>query len=149
MMLEGVSHWPNVRDKPGFLHRLMVELAGDALISLEGDVSHCRFPDDLLVSREKQPVVTGTTPEPVQELVVLRLALETVEPIFKQVMAAGLKRAIKHVKIERNGVGELGAYDNFHSDCVVTGPGINPELLEEVTKSNILCDFKLAKSNSQ
>jgi len=122
----------------------MEELAGNAQLSLEGDLSRCRFTDDVVVAREETPTLKRNTIAPKQDLVVLRLTPETVDPIFKQVMAAGLKRAIIHVQIERNGVPELGAYDNFHPECVVTGPGVSWALLEELKKSNVLRDFKVA-----
>src|SRR5689334_20505474 len=139
-MANGVSHWPVVRDKPGFLHRLMNELAGDARISLEGDLSHCQFPEDLIVSADETEALRRNTTWPRQDFVVLRLTAETVAPIFKQVMAAGLKRAIVHVQIERNGIRELGAYDNFHPECVVTGPGVSESLLEELKLKSVLRD---------
>ena len=139
-----ISHRLDVRDRPEFLHRLMVELAGNALLSLEGDLSQCRFTDDVVISHDEMRTLKRNTIAPKQDFVVLRLTPETVDPIFKQVMAAGAKHAIIHVQIERNGVPELGAYDNFHPECVVTGPGISPVLLEELKKSNVLRDFKVA-----
>lgn len=147
-MVDGVSHLVDVRDKPGFLNRLIAELAGDARISLEGDLSQCRFSDDLVVSRAGAGLLKPNTLVPRQDFVVLRLTLETVAPIFQQVMAAGLKHAIIHVQIERNGVLELGAYDNFHPDCVVTGPGITPELLDDLKSRRLLRDFRRASASS-
>jgi hypothetical protein len=99
-----VSHLLDVRDKAGFLHRLMVELAGNARLSLEGDLSRCRFTDDVVIARDETPTLKRNTIAPKQDFVVLRLTPETVEPIFKRVMAAGLKHAIIHAQIERNGV---------------------------------------------
>lgn len=147
-MANGLSHSPVVRDKPGFLHRLMEELAGDARISLEGDLSLCRFTEDLIVSREETDVLRRNTLWPRQDFVVLRLTPKTVAPIFKQVMAAGLKRAIIHVQIERNGVLELGAYDNFHPECVVTGAGVSAALLSELKSNAVLRDFAVAAVGS-
>jgi hypothetical protein len=119
-MADGLCHRSVVHDKPGFLLRLMDELAGDARISLEGDLSHCRFSDDLIVSHDETDVLRRNTRWPRQDFVVVRLTPASAVPIFKQVMSAGLKRAIIHVQIERNGVLELGAYDNFHTESVVT-----------------------------
>jgi hypothetical protein len=144
-MADQVSHWLNVRDRPGFLHRLMVELAGDAQLSLEGDLSRCRFTDDVVIARDKTGTLKRNTIAPRQDFVVLRLSPETVDPIFKQVMAAGLKQAISHVQIERNGVPELGAYDNFHPECVVTGPGVSSILLVELKNANVLRGFRVAE----
>src|SRR5262245_43183850 len=143
-MTDAVYHWPDVRDKPAFLHRLMVEFAGEAHVSLEGDLSSCRFPDELVVARDETSVLKRGTLVPRQDFAVLRLTPETIEPIFEQVMTAGLRRAIIHVQIERNGTLELGAYDNFHPECVVTGPGVSPELLDELMKKHVLREFERA-----
>ena len=143
-MTNAVSHWLDVRDKPGFLRRVMFELAGDSQMSLEGDLSCCRFTDDVMATGDETAILRRNTIAPKQDYVVLQLTRETYTPILKQVMAAGLKRAIIHVQIERNGVLELGAYDNFQ--VVVTGPSISPELLNELKITNVLRDFKVATS---
>ncbi len=124
----------------------MVELAGNTHMSIEGDLSHCRFTDDLVVTRDETAILKRNTIVPKQDFVVVRLTPESVSPIFKQIMAAGLKRAIIHVQIERNGVLELSACDNFHPDCVVTGPGVSAALLDELKNKNVLRDFEVATS---
>ena len=86
-------------------------------------------------------VLKRHTAQPKQDFVVLQLTPETVAPIFKELRAAGLKRAI-HVQIERQGVLELGAYDNFHPECVVTGPGISSLLLAELKSAKTVREFK-------
>jgi hypothetical protein len=109
---------------------------------VEGNLSHCRFTEDLIVSRDETNVLKRNTLWPRQDFVVLRLTPESVAPILEQMTAAGLKRAIIHVQIERNGVLELGAYDNFHPECVVTGPGVSASLLDELRESSVLLDFQ-------
>jgi hypothetical protein len=146
-MMDDISHWVDVHDKPGVLHRLMAELAGDAHISLEGDLSQCRFSDDLVISREEVGLLKRHTLAPSQDFVVLRLTSETIVPIYRQVMAAGLKHAIIHVQIERNGVLEFGAYDNFHPNCVMTGPAIGVEVLEDLKSENAVRDFGVAAAS--
>jgi hypothetical protein len=125
---------------------MMDEFAGGGQISLEGDLSQCKFADDLVVSVEAMGLLVRNTLFPRQDFIVLRLEPETVAPIFKQVMAAGLSRAIIHVQIERAGVLQLGAYDNFDNGCVVTGPGVSAALLAELKSKNVLRDFAVAKS---
>lgn len=120
----------------------MAELAGDTRISLEGDLSRCQFTDDLVVSRNETAILKRSTLYPIQDFIVLRLTPESVEPVFKQVMAAGLNRAIIHVQIERSAMLELAAYDNFHRDCVVTGLGVSVTVLDELKAANVLTDFK-------
>jgi hypothetical protein len=141
-MVNTMSHSVNVRDKPAFLRRLMIELAGNAHISLEGDLSRCKIGDGVVVTREETAILKRNTLAPIQDFAVLRLVPETVAMIFKQVMAAGLNRAIVHVQIERDGVLELAAYDHFDPECVVTGPSISPALLCELKNTNVLREFR-------
>jgi len=146
-MADGVSHSVDVRDKPSFLRRVMFELAGHAQMSLEGDLSHCRFTKDVIVTDAEATILKRNTIAPRQDFLVLRLTSETCGPILGQVIAGkGLKRAIIHVQIERDDVLELGAYDNFDRECVVTGPGISSVLLDELKSTKVLRDFKVAAS---
>ncbi|MCW5554960.1 MAG: hypothetical protein KIS67_22700 [Verrucomicrobiae bacterium] len=127
----------------------MIELAGDnVLISLEGDLAQCRFLDDMVISWDETANLKRQTRVPKDDFIVLRLTSETVGPIFEQVAAVGLARAIVHVQIERNGVIELGAYDNFHPECVVTGSGVSPTLLDELKEERIIRDYQIAASSS-
>jgi hypothetical protein len=139
-MTEAITHRLNVRDKPGFLHRLMVEFIGGRM-SLEGDLSRCRFADDMAVTQEEVGLLMRSTLYQRLDFIVLLLEPATIESIFRQIMAAGLSRAIIHVQIEHGGVLQLGAYDNFHSDCVVTGPGVSEALLSELKSKSVLRDF--------
>jgi hypothetical protein len=90
-MTVAIRHWLNVRDKPGLLHRLMVEIAGGRM-SLEGDLSKCKFTDDLVFGLEEVDLLKRNTLYPRQDFVVLRLEVATIGPIFKQIMAAELAR---------------------------------------------------------
>ena len=147
MKTEG-SHWLDVRDKPAFLHRLMTELAGNALMSLEGDLSKCQFAEGVVVSREETGVLKRATRSPELDFCVLKLNPETIKAIFTQIIIAGLSDDIIHVQIEKTEVLELGAYDNFHSDCVVTGSGIGKMLLDELAQRKIIRNYRLAVQNS-
>ena len=122
----------------------MFELAGNTQMSVEGDLSKCKFTADVIVTGDETPLFKRNTVAPKQDFLVLRLTPETVGPILKEIMAAGLNQAITHVQIERDGTLELGAYDNFHHGCVVTGPGVSRALLEELKSTEVLRDFKVA-----
>jgi hypothetical protein len=145
-MMHGSSHRVEVRGKAEFLRAMMNELAGDTRISLEGDLSQWQFANELVLAREETEHLKRNTSSPRQDFAVLRLTAESVAPIFKQVMAAGLNRAIVHVKIQRNGVVELGAYDNFDPECVVTGPSVSETLLLQLRDAGIVRNFKAAHS---
>jgi hypothetical protein len=146
-MSKPVSHWLNVRDKPGLLHRLMREFVGGQM-SLEGDLSKCRFAEQMIVANDEVGLLKRNTLYPRQEFVILRLEPVNIAPIFKQVLAAGLSRAIIHIQIERGGVLQLGAYDNFHPDCVVAGPVVSEALLAGLKAKHILRDFSVAATGS-
>jgi hypothetical protein len=146
-MAEAINHWLNVRDKPAFLLRIMQELAGGAKMSLEGDLAKCEFAAEVILGHDETNVLKRNTILPKQDFIVLDLEPEVIDSIFKQIMAAGLSRTIVHVQIERDGILELGAYDNFHPDCVVTRSGISTELLTELKSKHILRDFVVAKPN--
>ena len=145
-MADSVSHSVWVRDKAIFLRRLMVELAGDARISFEGDLSEYQFPIDLGESGEETEILKRNTIAPRSDFAVLPLTRETVFPILSQVVRGArpltISGKIIHVQIEREGVLELGAYDNFHRECVVTGPGVSAAILEQMKTEKMLRDFK-------
>lgn len=138
-----VKHWPDVRDKPAFLRRLMGEFVGGRM-SLEGDLSRCAFPTEVVLARDEDAGLRRNTLVPRQDFVILRLDPSALTTIFQQVTAAGLTQAIIHVQIEQAGVLELGAYDNFHPGCVVTGPGVGAGLLAELQALGILRNFQVA-----
>ena len=138
-----MNHWPDVRDKPAFLRRLMAEFA-DGRMSLEGDLGRCAFPAEMVLAQDEDGILRRNTTAPKQDFVVLRLDPGSVATIFRQVTAAGLSRAILHVQIESAGVLELGAYDNFGPGCVVTGPGVGVGLLAELQAAGVLRGFHSA-----
>lgn len=144
MTTTGTSHLLEVLAAPRMLHRMMEELAGDSRLSLEGNLSKCRFEENWIVSYEELPPLMRGTSVPRQHFIVLRLIPEFVEPIYEQIMKAEIRRSVIHIQIERNGVLELGAYDNFHADCVVTGPGVSEALLIRLKDDAILRSFKAA-----
>jgi hypothetical protein len=113
-------------------------------MSLEGDLSKCKFADEVVVARDEVGQLKRSTLYPHQDFVVLRLGPENIATIFKAVLAAGLSRAIIHVQIEHGGVLQLGAYDNFHPDCVVAGPAISESLLADLKSKHVLRDFTVA-----
>lgn len=142
------KHWVDVRDKPAFLHRLMRELAGDARLSLEGDLRACSFDTEEIAAHDELGLLQRNTLSPRVDFVVLHLVPSRVGSIFSKVSAVGFSDAIIHVQIERAGILELGAYDNFHSQCVVTGPGVSSALLSDLKVKNVIRAFGAADVES-
>ena len=84
------------------------------------------------------------TVAPVLDFLVLRLEPELADRIFSQVSRIGLREDIVHVQIEKGGRLELTAYDNFHPECVVTGPAVPAELLLELQAAGVIRGFAAA-----
>ncbi len=61
-----------MRDKPGFLHRLTTQFVGGQM-SLEGDLSKCKFAENLVAAQEDFGILKRITLYPRQDFVVLRL----------------------------------------------------------------------------
>lgn len=138
-MKNGISHWVDVRDKPGFLHRLMKDFAGNSTISLEGILESCSFNPNIIIKSEGSSILKRcslVTP-PDLDFVVLHLTSDTWQTLFEQINKAGVTDKIIHVQIERDGIRELGAYDNFHRDCVIAGPGVSSDLLSELKTKGV------------
>ncbi len=131
-----------VKNKSEFLRRLMLELSGNSSISLEGNLSYCKFSDVILLSRDETGLLKRNATLPKQDFAVLKLTSETVGEVFRQIMTAGLKKAIIHVQIERSGLLELAAYDNFSPDCVLTGSGVSLSLLDELKNLGVILSFQ-------
>lgn len=79
--------WIVARDKPGLLIAMMRVLAGEARISLEGDLSRCRglysIPD---AHGAETVVLRRNTVVPIQGFVVPPLEPETIQPILQHVL---------------------------------------------------------------
>ncbi len=116
---------------------MMEELAGDAHISFEGDfrgLRLLRMPD---ASQEETPVLKRATVWPKQDFVVLPL-----EPSMSQTIASALggavPSAIIHIQIEKNGLRQFAAYDNFHPQCIFFGTDVKEVFLESLVSQSIM-----------
>jgi hypothetical protein len=139
--LDQGRHRVDVRQPAPFLRRIMRELAGDARLSLEGALGDAPFPADAILGREPLDLLKRNTTSPVMDFLVLRLQAELVDGLFSQISRIGLREDIVHVQIEKRGRLELTAYDNFHPEGVVTGPGVPAEILAELEAAGVVRGF--------
>ena len=65
--------WLVARDKPGLLIAMIRELAGNAHVSFEGDLSRCVFPPDLGPDSKETATLKRQTLVPKLDFVVLPL----------------------------------------------------------------------------
>ena len=101
----------------------MEQLAGDAHISFEGDLSSFRLSKIPGTSEEETAALKRNTLRPVQEFVVVPLERSLIADILRAIGGA-VPRKILHIQIEKHGVLEFGAYDNFSPHCLFFGPAI-------------------------
>jgi hypothetical protein len=135
--------WLIARDKPGLLLSMMNELAGNAHISFEGDLSHCDFIKISGTSSVENGILKRNTIEPIQDFIILPLESETIPDIIKGVFpSGGITSRIVHIQIEKNGRIEFGAYDKFHPTCILCGKAVSITLLEHLLDKGVLRSFK-------
>lgn len=60
------------------------------------------------------------TLRPKQDFVIVLLEPSTVEKIIPAI-GGSVPKAILHIQIEKNGVLQFGAYDNFYPECIFFG----------------------------
>jgi len=140
------NHRVDVCDPGLFLQRLLRELATGTRLSLEGELSTCNFDERIVVSRQPVEKLPRNTNSPLLDFVVLALEPSGVEQVLSEISRMGLRRRIVHVQVERDGILEVGAYDNFHSECVTTGPAIRPGMLTQLRDAGVIRGFSACSS---
>ncbi len=99
----------------------MRELAGDALVSFEGNLKGLGLLSLPGGSFKETTSLKRATSWPKQDFIVLPLEAPLI-PVIVNAMGGTISRRILHVQIEKAGVREFAAYDNFERSCVALGP---------------------------
>ena len=137
--------WLVARDKPGLIVAIMKELAGDAWISFEGDLSRCRLTRIPGATQSETDILKRNTGFPTQDFAIIPLEAETMRLILDEVLPEGrVVHDILHVQIEKSGKLAFGAYDNFHPECIVCWPVVPVSLLDNLVDKGILRTYELA-----
>jgi hypothetical protein len=126
-----------VRDKRRFLAAALAELAGDAQVSFEGDLSMTSLSDVPGASNDETQVLKRGTLWPKQDFVVLPLEVEMVLPIMAAV-GGTVPRGLIHVQVQKEGRLQLGLYDNFDPNCIFLGPGLTPSFIATLQEAGVL-----------
>lgn len=101
-----------VHDKRRFLMAALRQLAGSAFVSFEGDLSGTALIEVTGASGDETKALKRNTLWPKQDFVVLSLEADTVGSIMSAV-GGTVPRSILHIQVEKEGLLELGLYDNF------------------------------------
>jgi hypothetical protein len=140
--------WIITKDITTLLTAMLHELCGNAHISFEGDLSKHNFSFIPGIMSVETEVLKRATFFPKQDFIIVPLETNTIPLILDQLMRSkDVWRDIIHIQIERNGIIEFGAYDNFHPDCVVSGSNISRTLLEKLVSEGAIQSFAPAGGN--
>jgi|SRR5580658_10415500 hypothetical protein len=116
---------------------MMEELAGDAHMSFEGDLRGLRLSSIVSASEEETIVLRRNTLWPKQDFVIVALEPSMSESIISAI-GGTVPKAIIHIQIEKSGVLQFAAYDNFDPECIVFGEGIKQTVLDSLASRDIL-----------
>jgi hypothetical protein len=129
-----------VLDKQRLFRLVMDELAGDAHISFEGNFDGLRLLSVLGASEGETASLKRNTLSPKQDFVVVPLEPDSSGTILAAIGGA-LPRKIIHVQIEKAGLLEFGAYDQFEPGCVYFGSAVNRQFLEALVSKGVMRAF--------
>ncbi len=135
------EHHVHVKRREAFLRRIMQLFEADGLMSVEGTLKECRLPTEWIVAQNEARGLKPATIWPELDFLVLKLCPDRVEPIARELVRLGLRGPVIHIQIEANNSMQLGAYDHFHPECVVTGPGVSAQLLQELKQAGTIIGF--------
>lgn len=138
--MESSPKFWKVLDKTRLLLVLMEELAGNAHVSFEGDLRNSSLLSMTGACQEPSATLRRNTSWPKQDFVIVPL-----EPYMgKKIISAiggSVPKAIIHVQIEKDGLLQFGAYDNFQPECIHFGAAIKQGTMESLISEGIIRPF--------
>jgi hypothetical protein len=126
-----------VRGKGQLLLVLMEALEGNAHISFEGNLRSLPLSSYPGASSEPTDALKRNTLWPKQDFVVVPLEPSSSTEIYAA-LGGVIPRTVRHVQIEKDGVLQFGAYDNFHPECIFFGGAVTTQMLESLVSNDIL-----------
>ena len=133
------EYWVQPKDKAKLLKALMEELAGEAQILLEGDLSDCDFSNINNRTTEISGELHQTDKGDKTSIKVLALDNESMNQILEQVLANDrFIEKIDHIQIQKNSELQVLIGDNFDDECISVGPLVSVKLLESLKDSGVI-----------
>ena len=117
-------------------------LEDQANLSLEGDLSSLEKINIEVSTDKETPVLKRQTIWPKFDFAIIEINENNKERIINHLFPQiGLKNKVFHVQIEKDGELILGAYDNFHPECVWIGDWISEEELQSFVNTSVIGPF--------
>jgi hypothetical protein len=126
-----------VRDKRRLLLAMMDALAGDASISFEGNLAGLELLKMPGASQEVTAPFKRNTTWPKQDFVVVPLEPSASRAIISAI-GGTVPNRIFHIQIEKEGLIQFSACDNFHPQCIFFGAAVKQEVLESLVTESII-----------
>lgn len=126
-----------VRDKRRLLLAMMEELAGDARISFEGHLDQLGLLSISGASGEATVALKRNTLWPKLDFIVVPLERSTSDTVISA-MGRDVPATIIHIQIEKGGILQFGAYDNFDPECIFFGRAVKQDVIERLVSEGIL-----------
>ncbi len=136
MKAAGQGRWV-VRDKRRLLLAVMANLAGGAHISFEGNLRNLRLRELPGASEEETAALKRNTTWPKQDFVVLAIEGSAADSIMAA-LGGVVPRSILHIQIEKNGILEFGAYDQFDLEGIFLGATLKGSFVESLISDGVI-----------
>jgi hypothetical protein len=138
-----VQRYKLVTRKPIDLLIAMIKcFCGDALLSLEGDLSRYDFQAIENSIFTPTSLLTRQTISPLQDFVILPLEDNTQSVIQRNILPQiGLSKRILHVQIAKKNELIFASYDCFHVDCVWVSSQVSEQLLQSLVSNQAIWSF--------
>jgi hypothetical protein len=133
-MKSQVKCW-KVRDNGQLLLTLMKELEGDAHISLEGDLRALSLSTYAGASNQPTDVLKPSTVQ--TDFVVLPLESSASDKIYAA-LGGKVPKTVLHVQIEKSGVLQFAAYDNFYPECIFFGIAVTQRVIDSLVSDGVI-----------
>jgi len=135
--MKGPFKFWKVLDKRRLLLVLMEELAGNAHVSFEGDLQGLTLLGIPGASEEPTAALRRNTLWPKQDFIVVPLELSMSRKIIAAI-GGTVPNAIIHVQIEKEGLLQFGAYDNFYPECIYFGSAVTQPMIDSLVCAGVM-----------
>jgi hypothetical protein len=115
----------------------------ESRVSCEGGIAVLTLAALPGASTSESLVLRRATLAPELEFVVVPVTIQTMSAL-RAISASGKFDELIHVQIEHAGQLVLGAYDNFHRDCVVAYEPTPESLLEDLKVRGVIRSYSVA-----
>ena len=126
-----------VRDKRRFLAAALAELAGDAQVSFEGNLSGTSLSDVAGASSDETQVLKRNTLWPKQDFIVLPLEIRWCGRSWRQWVEL-CQRVSSMYKSKKRGGSNLVCMTSFSPDSMFLGPGLTPLFIATLQEAGVL-----------